>query len=286
MTDDHPPSTEGQPESWVRRIGRSLAGAPRNRTELLEQLREARQHDLMDFDAFLMIEGVLETADTPVEHIMVPRSQMVVVEQDMPLDDVVRAVVDSGHSRFPVIGENRDQVVGILLAKDLLKFAAQDMQAQDFDIQDCLRSPEFVPENKRLNVLLKEFRSGRNHMAIVVDEYGGVSGLVTIEDVLETIVGDIDDEHDESEGASILRQDNQTYMVKGLASIEDFNAYFGSSFSDEEFDTVGGLITHHFGRLPKPGESISLGEFGFQVARSDSRRLHLLRVSVGAQSES
>lgn len=283
MSDDHPPSTEGLSESWMRRLGRSLAGAPRSREELSLILREARQIELMDADAQLMIEGVLEAAETPVEHVMVPRSQMVVIEHDMPLDDVLRAVVDCGHSRIPVIGENRDEVLGILLAKDLLKFAGQDIQAADFRIQDCLRTPEFVPENKRLNVLLKQFREGRNHMAMVVDEYGGVSGLVTIEDVLETIVGDIDDEHDESEGASILRQDNQNYLVKGLASIEDFNAYFGADFSDDEFDTVGGLVTHHFGRLPRSGESLSMGEFEFQVTRADNRRLNLLRVSVSGQ---
>lgn len=283
MSDDHPPSTEGQSDSWVRRLGRSLAGAPRSREELSIILREARQFELMDADAQLMIEGVLEAADTPVEHVMIPRSQMVVIEQNMPLDDVLRAVVDSGHSRFPVIGESRDEVLGILLAKDLLKYVGQDFKATEFHIQDCLRPPEFVPENKRLNVLLKEFRSGRNHLALVVDEYGGVSGLVTIEDVLETIVGDIDDEHDESEGASILRQDNQNYLVKGLASIEDFNTYFGADFPDDEFDTLGGLVTHHFGRLPKPGESLTLGEFEFQVSRADNRRLNLLRVSVSGQ---
>ena len=285
MSDDNPSSTEGPSDNWMRRLGRSLAGAPRSREELSEILREARQIELMDADAQLMIEGVLKPADTPVEHIMIPRSQMVVIEHDMAIEDVLRAVVDSGHSRFPVIGENRDQVQGILLAKDLLKFAGQDVDSSEFRIQDCLRAPEFVPENKRLNVLLKEFRSGRNHMAMVVDEYGGVSGLVTIEDVLETIVGDIDDEYDETEGASILRQDSRHYLVKGLCSIEDFNTYFGASFSDEEFDTLGGLVTHHFGRLPKSGETLALGEFEFQVARADSRRLAMLRVTVSGQPQ-
>ncbi len=285
MSDDNPSSTEGPSDNWMRRLGRSLAGAPRSREELSEILREARQIELMDADAQLMIEGVLKAADTPVEHIMIPRSQMVVIEHDMAIEDVLRAVVDSGHSRFPVIGENRDQVQGILLAKDLLKFAGQDVDSSEFRIQDCLRAPEFVPENKRLNVLLKEFRSGRNHMAMVVDEYGGVSGLVTIEDVLETIVGDIDDEYDETEGASILRQDSRHYLVKGLCSIEDFNTYFGANFSDEEFDTLGGLVTHHFGRLPKSGETLALGEFEFQVARADSRRLAMLRVTVSGQPQ-
>ncbi len=284
MSDDNSSSTEGQPDSWVRRIGRSLAGAPRNREELSSILREARQFELMDADALLMIHGVLEAADTPVEHVMVPRSQMVVVEHDMPIQDVLRVVVESGHSRFPVIGENRDEVLGILLAKDLLKYASNDLDSSEFHIRSCLRAPVFVPEAKRLNVLLKEFRSGRNHMALVVDEYGGISGLVTIEDVLETIVGDIDDEYDESEGASILRQDNQRYLVKGLTSIEEFNAFFGASFPDRDFDTLGGLVTHHFGHLPKRGETIALGEFEFQVARADSRRLHMLRVTVSDQN--
>ncbi len=285
MSDDTSSSTEGQSNSWVRRLGRSLVGAPRNRDELSQILREACQFELMDADALLMIHGVLEAADTPVEHVMVPRSQMVVVGYDMPIQDVLRVVVESGHSRFPVIGDNRDEVQGILLAKDLLKYASQDMDTSEFDIRACLRAPEFVPETKRLNVLLKEFRSGRNHMALVVDEYGGISGLVTIEDVLETIVGDIDDEYDESEGAAILRQDSQHYLVKGLASIEDFNAYFGARFSDQEFDTVGGLVTHQFGHLPKRGETISIGEFDFQVARSDNRRLHMLRVTVRSKAD-
>jgi magnesium and cobalt transporter len=283
MSDDSS-STEGHSDSWVRRLGRSLAGAPRNRDELSEILREARQFELMDADALLMIHGVLEAADTPVEHIMIPRSQMVVVEHGMPIQDVLRIVVESGHSRFPVIGDNRDQILGILLAKDLLKYATDDLDSNEFDMRSTLRPPAFVPETKRLNVLLKEFRSGRNHMALVVDEYGGVSGLVTIEDVLETIVGDIDDEYDETEGASILRQDNRHYMVKGLTSIEDFNSFFGANFSDDEFDTVGGLVTHHFGHLPKRGESTDIGEFEFQVNRSDNRRLHMLRVTVRGEA--
>lgn len=280
MSDEPSSSTEGQSDSWVRRLGRSLVGAPRSRDELSEILREARQIELMDADALLMIHGVLEAADTPVEHIMIPRSQMVVVEAGMPVQEILRVVVESGHSRFPVIADNRDRVLGILLAKDLLKYASQDIDASEFDIKSNLRTPAFVPETKRLNVLLKEFRSGRNHMALVVDEYGGISGLVTIEDVLETIVGEIDDEYDESEGAPILRQDSKHYLVKGLASIEDFNAYFGARLPDHEFDTLGGLITHHFGHLPKRGETVQVGEFEFQVARSDNRRLHLLRVTV------
>ena len=281
MTDDKPPSSEGSSGSWVRRLGRSLAGAPRNLDELTELLQEAARYELIDADALAMIYGVLEAADTPVEDIMIPRSQMVVVPEDAEPVEILNMVVGSGHSRFPVIGESRDEVVGILLAKELLHIAGVSARtAEDFVLADHLRPPVFIPENKRLNVLLKEFRSSRNHMAIVVDEYGGVSGLVTIEDVLETIVGEIDDEYDEDEGATILRQDNRRYLVKGLTSIEEFNKYFGVEFNDENFDTVGGLVTHHFGHLPQRGESIRLEPFQFIVSRADSRRVALLQVTV------
>ncbi len=285
MTDDKPPSTgEGSGGSWVRRLGRSLAGAPRNPDELNELLQDAARHELIDGDALAMIYGVLEAASTQVEDIMVPRSQMVVVPEDAEPVEILNMVIGSGHSRFPVIGESRDEVIGILLAKELLHIAAVGLeQVEKFRLSDHLRPPVFIPENKRLNVLLKEFRSSRNHMALVVDEYGGVSGLVTIEDVLETIVGEIDDEYDEDEGAAILRQDNRRYLVKGLTPIEEFNRYFGVSFSDEDFDTVGGLVTHHFGHLPKRGESIRIDPFQFNVSKADSRRLALLQVTVDSE---
>lgn len=283
MTEDTPSSIEGHSESWMRRLGRSLAGAPRNKDELTAILREAQQMALLDADALAMMYGVLETAETPVEDVMVPRSQMVVIEQDMSVDEILTLVVDSGHSRFPVIGENRDEVIGILLAKELLKLGSKAIAVEEFRLKDFMREPVFVPETKRLNVLLKEFRSSRNHMALVVDEYGGISGLVTIEDVLESIVGEIDDEFDESEGASILRQDSRHYMVKALTSIDEFNQYFGARFSDEEFDTVGGLVTSQFGRMPKRGESIELEDFQFQVSRADNRRVHLLQVTVSGE---
>ena len=283
MTDDRPPSPEGSTASWVRRIGRSLAGAPRNTDEILALLEEAAQLQVIDADALSMMQGVIETSETPVEDVMVPRSQMVVVDLDAAPQEILRTVVESGHSRFPVIGENRDQIVCILLAKDLLKLHGMALigaSGEAFDLRAHLRTPVFVPENKRLNILLKEFRAGRHHMAIVVDEYGGVAGLVTIEDVLETIVGDIDDEFDESESAPILRQDGERYLVTGLATVEEFNDFFGAEFSDEDADTVGGLVTQALARMPRRGESVQLGDFHFQVMRADSRRVHLLQVSV------
>nr|MBV6630016.1 CBS domain-containing protein [Oceanococcus sp. HetDA_MAG_MS8] len=283
MNDERPPSPEGSSDSWVRRFGRSLAGAPRSREEITQLLAEASQLDVIDQDALAMMEGVLDTADTPVEDIMIPRSQMVVVELDAKPQDILQVVVDSGHSRFPVIGENRDQIVGILLAKDLLKLQGlqlMDANGEAFDIQSHLREPVFVPETKRLNMLLKQFRAGRHHMAIVVDEYGGVAGLVTIEDVLETIVGDIDDEHDESEASPIVRQDSARYLVTALATIDDFNEFFGAEFSDEDADTVGGFVTQALARVPRRGEELQIGEFRFKVLRADSRRVHLLQVTV------
>ncbi|MEN8720074.1 MAG: transporter associated domain-containing protein [Oceanococcaceae bacterium] len=285
MNDDRPPSPEGSPDSWLRRVGRSLTGAPRNKEEITEWLAEAAQHEVIDADALQMMRGVLDTADTPVEDIMIPRSQMVVVKIDDAPQDILRTVVESGHSRFPVIGENRDQIIGILLAKDLLKLTGMALTSEDgsvFDLRQYLRPPMFVPEIKRLNMLLKDFRSGRHHMAIVIDEYGGVAGLVTIEDVLETIVGDIDDEHDESESAPIVRQDNERYLVTGLATIEEFNSYFGTKFSDEDADTVGGLVTQELSRVPRRGESVVIDDFDFKVLRADSRRVHLLQVRVMA----
>jgi magnesium and cobalt transporter len=252
-------------------------GEPRDRAELVAQLREAGARELIDADALSMIEGVLEVADLQVRDIMVPRSQMVVLERDCPPEEMLPVIVESGHSRFPVIGEDRDQVVGILLAKDLLRYFGEEGDGS-FDMREMLRPAVFVPESKRVNVLLKEFRVSRNHMAVVVDEYGGVSGLVTIEDVIEEIVGDIADEYDIEEDQTIRREGERQYAVHALARIEDFNEYFGATFSDEEFDTIGGLVMHQFGRLPKRGESVTIEGFEFRVLRSDRRRIDLLRV--------
>jgi len=268
-------SEEGGRASWLRRL--VGGGEPRDRAELVAELREAGGRGLIDADALSMIEGVLEVADLQVRDIMVPRSQMVVLERDDAPEQLLPVIVESGHSRFPVIGEDRDQVVGILLAKDLLRYFGEEGDGA-FDMREMLRPAVFVPESKRVNVLLKEFRVSRNHMAIVVDEYGGVSGLVTIEDVIEEIVGDIADEYDIEEDQTIRREGERQYAVHAVARIEDFNEYFGTTFSDEEFDTIGGLVMHQFGRLPKRGESVVIDGFEFRVLRSDRRRIDLLRV--------
>ena len=274
--------------SWLERLSFALLGEPKDREQLVELLRDAQQRNLLDPDALAMIEGVLQVAEMQVRDIMVPRAQMVAVERDAQLDTILPVVTESAHSRFPVIGENRDEVVGILLAKDLLAYCGPD-GVKDFSVRDILRPAVFIPESKRLNVLLKEFRASRNHMAIVVDEYGGVAGLVTIEDVLEQIVGEIVDEHDIEEDAYIKKHNDNVYAVKALTPIEEFNSYFSSSFSDAEFDTIGGLVMHRFGRLPRRGEVISIDRFRFKVLNADSRRIHLLQMTerrgVGLQDK-
>ncbi|GAC1631852.1 MAG: HlyC/CorC family transporter [Nevskia sp.] len=285
---DGPSSSEAEPHadagpgSWWRRLTQRLAGGPRTREDLNDMLDGAQEAGLVDNDAASMIRGVFDTKELQVRDIMVPRSQMIVVERDWPLEKLMREVVDAGHSRFPVIGDSRDEIVGILLAKDLLRFASArpDSLPGEFDLARWLRPAAFVPESKRVNVLLKDFRKSRNHMALVADEYGGVAGLVTIEDVLEQIVGEIDDEHDESESARILKQDDRRYLVQGLTPVGEFNDYFGAAFSDEEFDTVAGLVMHALGHMPRRGESVQIDRFQFNVQRADSRRLHLLQVTL------
>jgi len=262
---------------WLKRLQQQMSGEPQNREALLEDLREASERGLLDADALEMLEGVIAVGDLQVRDIMVPRSQMTVVARDDRAAKLLPVVVESGHSRFPVIGEDRDQVIGILLAKDLLRYYAESVPA-DFDIREVIRPAVFVPESKRLNVLLKEFRKNRHHMAIVVDEYGGVAGLVTIEDVIEQIVGDIADEYDVEEDLAIRRDGERHYTVRALTRIAEFNEYFGSDFSDAEFDTIGGLVAHGFGRVPRRGDSVRLGEFEFRVQRADRRRIDLLKV--------
>jgi magnesium and cobalt transporter len=258
---------------WLRRLR-----TPKDREELTALLSEASKRGLIDADALAMLEGVLHVTDTQVRDIMVPRSQMVVIQRDDPPDAILPIVVESGHSRFPVIGEDRDQVVGILLAKDLLKLFA--LKGDDFDIREFLRPAVVVPESKRLNVLLKEFRVSHNHMAIVVDEYGGVSGLVTIEDVIEQIVGEIDDEYDVEDDQPIRREGPRQFLVRALTRIEEFNDYFDTDFDDEEFDTIGGLVTHELGRLPRRGEAVSVQAIEFRVQRADRRRIDTLHVTT------
>jgi magnesium and cobalt transporter len=255
----------------------SMKGEPRDRAQLVESLREASRRGVLDADALSMIEGVLEVADTQVRDIMVARSQMVVLHRDDPPEQMLPVVVESGHSRFPVIGEDRDQVLGILLAKDLLRYYAGE---EEFNVRDMLRPAVFIPGSKPLNVLLKEFRKNRNHMAIVVDEYGGVAGLITIEAVIEQIVGDIEDEYDyEDVEDNIVPEKGGLFRVKALTEIADFNQAFGTRYSEQEFDTIGGLVLSRFGRVPKRGESIGFDNLVFKVLRADSRRLHLLQVA-------
>lgn len=280
MTSDS--SLNGSTRTWLDRISQVLSSEPQDREELIQLLRDAEKRNLIDVEALAMIEGALQVGELQVRDIMIPRAQMVVVQEDVPPEEFVTEVIESGHSRFPVIGDSRDEVRGILLAKDLLAYFARDTsETRDgFDIDDAMRPAVFIPESKRLNVLLKEFRQSRNHMAIVVDEYGGVAGLVTIEDVLEQIVGEIDDEHDTEVGQDIRRLGNGEFVVKARTPIEDFNEYFNTSFSDQEFDTIGGLVIKSLGHLPKRGESGEIGGMHFRVLRADKRRVHLLRVTA------
>lgn len=278
MSEDRSSNGSSQ-RGWLERLGQALSGAePRDRHDLVDVLRDAQRRDLLDADQLAMIEGVLHVSEMQVRDIMIPRSQMVVVRRDAELSELLAPVMESGHSRFPVIGENRDDVVGILIAKDLLRHVTEEATASDFNMRELMRPPQFVPESKRLDVLLKEFRRNRNHLAVVVDEYGGVAGMVTIEDVLEQIVGEIDDEHDFDDDTFILSHRQGASMVKALTPIEDFNEHFETEFSDEEFDTIGGLVAHHFGHLPGRGESVVIGHHRFEVVRADNRRIHLLMV--------
>ena len=233
--------------SWIDRLSQALLGEPRDREELVHVLGTHSQRGLFDVEAQGMIEGVLQVAEMQARDIMIPRSQMVVVSRDDSPEQIIPVAIESGHSRFPVVGESRDEVVGVLLAKDLLRYSSRN-DNQQFSIREILRPAVFVPESKRLNVLLKEFRASRNHLAIVVDEYGGVAGMVTIEDVLEQIVGEIEDEHDIDEDTFIRKFSDANYTIKSLTPIEDFNEYFETNFSDDEFDTIGGLVTHKLGR--------------------------------------
>jgi magnesium and cobalt transporter len=263
--------------NWLERISHLLLREPEDREQLIELLHSAFERNLLDADALAMIEGVLQVSEMQVRDIMIPRSQMDVIDISDEPDKFIPFVIETAHSRFPVIGDNKDDILGILLAKDLLRYYA----GEDFDVRDMLRPAVFIPESKRLNVLLKDFRSNRNHIAIVVDEYGGVAGMVTIEDVLEQIVGDIEDEYDYDETEdNIFRDASGRYRVKALTEIADFNETLGTDFSDEEFSTIGGLVVSKMGHLPKRGEQVSFDGLNFTVLRADSRRLHSLLVEL------
>ncbi len=271
-------SSEPPLRSWLERLSHALTGEPRDRAQLVELLRNANQRKLLDFDALGMIEGVLQVAEMQVRDIMIPRAQMDVVRRDATLLEILPTLIESAHSRFPVIGEDRDEVVGILLAKDLLRYLAPECD-EPFMMQEVLRPPVFVPESKRLNVLLREFRNSRNHMAIVVDEYSGVAGLVTIEDVLEQIVGEIDDEHDIVDYLSqIMPHANGRYTVKALTPMDEFNTYFQTAYNEDEFDTIGGFVINRFGHVPKRGEELEIDQFRVRILRADNRRVHLLEI--------
>jgi magnesium and cobalt transporter len=265
--------------TWLRKFVRDLAGAADDREALVDRMREAREQGLIDADALEMLEGVIEVADLQVRDIMIPRSQMVAVRRDDPADKLLPVVVESGHSRFPVMDDDRDDIVGILLAKDVLR-AFADESSNGFDIRECMRPVVVVPESKRVNVLLKEFRRNRNHMAIVVDEYGGVSGLVTIEDAIEQIVGDIDDEFDVEEDQDIRQEGGSGFLVRGATAIEDFNEFFGTELSDEEFDTVAGLVMKQLGHLPRRGEWVQIAGMQMRVIRADRRRVEMLKITL------
>ena len=252
-----------------------LTQEPPNREGLIEILRNAENRNLLDADALLMIEGALHVSETHVRDIMVPRVQMIIIDNNAKPEEILKSVVESGHSRFPVIGDTNDEIEGILLAKDLLNYYADP--DKNFDIKDVMRPTVFIPESKRLNVLLREFRMSRNHMAIVVDEYNGVAGLVTIEDVIEEIIGEIEDEHDhEDNEININTHDNNRYTVKALTPISEFNEFFNTEIPDNEYDTVGGFVINTFGYLPKRGEIIDFERFNIKILRADKRRVHLI----------
>jgi len=277
MSEDQSSNGSG-PKTWMERISRAFSSEPRDREELKELINESCEKGILDAEVVAMIDGALAVSEMQVRDAMVPRSHMVVISLEAPLSEFLPTILESGHSRFPVIGEDRDEVEGILLAKDLLRHYAEN--GGPFNLKDLLRPAVVIPESKRLNMLLRDFRASRNHMAIVVDEYGGVSGLITIEDVLEEIVGEIDDEHDEEEEAPIKLLGDNSYRVNALAEIGDFNEVLECSLSDEDYDTVGGLLLAEFGRVPEMGEEVVLADrFHFRVTAADNRRIIMLEMN-------
>lgn len=274
------PDAPERRRSWLERLSSAITGEPSTRDDLVELLRDAQADDLIGADTLRMMEGAIAVSDMTVGDVMVPRSQMVSLPVEARFIDLMKQVVESGHSRFPVHGEDKDEILGILLAKDLLRGVVADNGPGT--VRELLRPAVLIPESKKLNVLLREFRQSRNHMAIVIDEYGGVAGVITIEDVLEEIVGEIDDEHDEALNpeALIAAQADGQYVVDALTPIDDFNERFGADFDDDEYDTIGGLVTAAIGHLPEAGEELTLGRFSFRIASADARRLHALHLSI------
>jgi magnesium and cobalt transporter len=281
MTDDD--SDERSGATWFGRLRQVIRGDTATREDLLHLLRDAHERTVLDADELAMLEGVLAVSEMQVRDVMVPRSQMVVLERDASREEILKTIVESGHSRFPLIGTDREEVVGILLAKDVLRYFVETPD-QVFDIMRWLRPATFIPESKRLNRLLKDLRASRNHLAIVVDEYGGIAGLITIEDVLEEIVGEIDDEYDAAEAGPIQQQEPGIYHLRALTRIEEFNGFFGTTLDDEHYDTIGGLVMYELGHLPRRGETVALGDFQFRVLQADRRRIHSVEVTRRASS--
>jgi len=281
MSEEQPSDSENETKvqrSWFERLGQVLQGELKDREQLTIALNEAHKNNVIDHEAFSMIDGALQVAEMQVRDIMIPRSQMIVLEMDSSEEELLNTVVVSAHSRFPVVGDSKDEVIGILLAKDLLPLLINAADKK-FTIRDVLRPAVFIPESKRLNILLKEFRSTRNHIAIVVDEYGGVAGMVTIEDVLEQIVGEIEDEHDFDDDTYIFEHAENRATVKAITPIEDFNEHFKTGFTDDEFDTIGGIVMQALGHVPKRGETVIIGSQEFKVLRASNRRIDLLEVT-------
>lgn len=275
MSDDSP---NGQTKSsWLERLSQAFSSEPRTPDDLLRILRDAEFQQLIDSDAMSIIEGAMQVTDMRVEEIMIPRSRMVTVKAEADPSSYINEIIESAHSRFPAIGDTSDEIIGILLAKDLLPLALRNSLTRD-SIRDILRPATVVPESKRCNQLLKEFKENRNHMALVVDEYGGVAGLITIEDVLEQIVGDIEDEHDVDDDDRIREREHGIYAVKAQTPIEEFNEFFGTDLDEEAFDTIGGLMLREFGRLPRRGETTTFDRFRFKVLNADNRKIRLIQV--------
>lgn len=277
MNEDH--SRNGSPNrGFLEKITQFLSGEPQNRSELLEVLQTAQENDLIDSEAMSIIQGALQVSDMKVREIMVPLSQAVTISIHEKPDEYLQKIIDSAHSRFPVYGESKDEIIGILLAKDLLPLASVN-RLDKVQLKDLIRPASYVPESKRLNVLLREFRQKRTHMAIVINEYGVMSGLVTIEDVLEQIVGEIEDEHDFEDDYLIKEADDASFIVKAITPIDEFNEHFETSFSEDEFDTIGGIVLNNFGHLPKREESIEIANIRFKVLNADNRAIRLLEVT-------
>jgi magnesium and cobalt transporter len=278
-------SEERTSTPWFERIINSFTSEPKSRQQIKEIVREAEQGHTLDSEALSIIEGALQVSEMQVRDIMVPKSQITMVGAEQQPDEFLPLIIESAHSRFPVVSENTDEVQGVLLAKDLLPLLHKN-NLDKFQMKEVLRPATFIPESKRLNILLKEFRATRNHMAIVVDEYGSMAGIVTIEDVLEQIVGEIEDEHDIDEDDSFIKSlPNNIHMVKALTTIDDFNDHFKTHFKDDEFDTIGGIVSHNFGRLPERDEVIIIDGLSFKIVNSNNRRISLLEVTGAASSK-